>query len=43
MTLAQIADDLNGDNVATAQGGRQWWPSTVAGVLRSVELDRAAR
>jgi len=42
MTLAQIADDLNGDQVPTAQGGRQWWPSTVAGVLRSVELDRAA-
>ena len=42
MTLAQIADDLNGDNVATAHRGRKWWPSTVAGVLRSVELDRAA-
>jgi DNA invertase Pin-like site-specific DNA recombinase len=40
-TLAQIAEDLNGDQVPTAQGGRQWWPSTVAGVLRSVELDRA--
>jgi DNA invertase Pin-like site-specific DNA recombinase len=40
-TLAQIAEDLNRDEVPTAQGGRQWWPSTVAGVLRSVELDRA--
>jgi DNA invertase Pin-like site-specific DNA recombinase len=40
-TLAQIADALNDDQVPTAQGGRQWWPSTVAGVLRSVELDRA--
>jgi DNA invertase Pin-like site-specific DNA recombinase len=40
-TLTRIADDLNDDQVPTAQGGRQWWPSTVAGVLRSVELDRA--
>ncbi len=40
-TLVQIADALNNDQVPTAQGGRQWWPSTVAGVLKSVELDRA--
>jgi DNA invertase Pin-like site-specific DNA recombinase len=41
-TLQQIANHLNADRVPTAQGGRQWWPSTVAGVLRSAELDRAA-
>lgn len=40
-TLRRIADELNGEKVPTAQGGRQWWPSTVAGVLRSVDLDRA--
>ena len=39
-TLRRIADDLNNDDVPTAQGGRQWWPSTVAGVLRSADLDR---
>ena len=41
-TLARIAADLNDDEVPTAQGGRKWWPSTVAGVLRSIELNRAA-
>ena len=41
-TLRAIADDLNAEQVPTAQGGAQWWPSTVAGVLRSAELDRAA-
>jgi hypothetical protein len=32
-TLGQIARRLNADNVPTAQGGRQWWPSTVRAVL----------
>ena len=32
-TLSAIAEALNRDGVATAQGGRQWWPSTVRGVL----------
>lgn len=32
-TLAAIAASLNADHVATAQGGVQWWPSTVAAVL----------
>lgn len=41
-TLRRIADELNADAVPTAQGGRRWWPSTVAGVLRSVELDHTA-
>ncbi len=27
-----IADALNRDGVATAQGGRQWWPATVRAV-----------
>jgi DNA invertase Pin-like site-specific DNA recombinase len=41
-TLQDIADDLNDEGVPTSQGGSQWWPSTVAGVLRSAELDRVA-
>ncbi len=32
-SLAEIARALNSDNVPTAQGGRQWWPSTVRVVL----------
>lgn len=32
-TLTAIADGLNGDDVATAQGGLKWWPSTVRNVL----------
>ena len=28
-SLGQIARDLNADGVPTAQGGAQWWPSTV--------------
>lgn len=32
-TLAMIADGLNRDGVATAQGGRKWWGSTVRAVL----------
>jgi hypothetical protein len=32
-SLGQIARELNADNVPTAQGGRQWWPSTVRAVL----------
>jgi hypothetical protein len=31
--LADIARQLNEDGVATAHGGRQWWPSTVRAVL----------
>ena len=37
-TLAAIADDLDARQVPTARGGR-WWPSTVAHVARSVDLD----
>jgi hypothetical protein len=32
-TLGEIARQLNAEGVPTAQGGRQWWPSTVRVVL----------
>jgi hypothetical protein len=32
-SLAAIADMLNEEQVPTAQGARQWWPSTVRSVL----------
>jgi hypothetical protein len=32
-SLDAIAHELNADRVPTAQGGRQWWPSTVRAVL----------
>jgi hypothetical protein len=32
-SLGEIARGLNADGVPTAQGGRQWWPSTVRAVL----------
>jgi DNA invertase Pin-like site-specific DNA recombinase len=34
-SLAAIAAMLNEEQVPTAQGGRQWWPSTVRAVLRT--------
>jgi hypothetical protein len=33
ISLAEIARRLNDDGIPTAQGGRQWWPSTVLTVL----------
>jgi hypothetical protein len=33
MSFGRIASELNADRVATSQGGRQWWPSTVRAVL----------
>ena len=33
-SLGQIARGLNADQVPTAHGGAQWWPSTVRAVLR---------
>jgi hypothetical protein len=33
-SLAQIARELNADQVPTAHGGAQWWPSTVRAVIR---------
>lgn len=38
-TLAAIADALNESNVPTAHGGERWRPSTIRGVLRSLERD----
>jgi hypothetical protein len=32
-SLGEIARRLNRDDIPTAQGGRQWWPSTVRAVL----------
>ncbi len=40
-TLAVIADGLNADSVPTSQGGAKWYPSTVAAVLRSLDVDTA--
>lgn len=40
-TLQAIADGLNADRVPTARGGAAWYPSTVKGVLASVELDES--
>jgi hypothetical protein len=33
MSFGEIARGLNADRVPTAQGGRQWWSSTVRAVL----------
>jgi hypothetical protein len=41
-TLAAIADGLDANGIPTAQGGRHWYPATVAAVLRSVSIDAAA-
>jgi hypothetical protein len=38
-SLGEIARELNADGVPTAQGGRQWWPSTVRIVLNRVERE----
>ena len=35
-SLAAIAAALNADGVVTAQGGRQWWPSTVRSSLLAI-------
>ena len=41
-SLAAIAERLNRESVPTARAG-QWHPSTIAHVIRSVELDRELR
>lgn len=43
LSLAAIAGVLNEEAVPTAQGGKQWYRSTVQGVLRSAALDAEAR
>ena len=41
-SLAKIARALNDDDVPTAHGGQQWWPSTARAVLvRSSPLTSA--
>jgi Recombinase/Bacterial regulatory protein, Fis family len=35
-SLGEIARELNANGIPTAQGGRQWWPSTVRVVLTRV-------
>jgi hypothetical protein len=42
-TLGEIARQLNAEGVQTAQGGRQWWPSTVRGVLIRSSRPRRAQ
>lgn len=42
-TWQGCADALNGSDVPTAHGGRQWYASTVRAVMRSAELDAAAK
>lgn len=37
-SLRQIADDLNAGRIPTAHGGKQWWPSTVRGVLQRLSV-----
>jgi DNA invertase Pin-like site-specific DNA recombinase len=41
-SLNAIARTLNEESVPTAKGGRQWYPTTVAHVVRSVALDAEA-
>lgn len=38
-TLAAIADGLNADGTATAQGGRRWYPSTIRQSLGTAARD----
>lgn len=42
-TMAAIARELNADGVPTAQGGRQWWPSTIRAVLRDAHDHESAQ
>jgi len=42
LSLRAIADRLNAERVPTAQGGVRWYASTVANVLRSLDLDEHA-
>ena len=42
MTLAAIADVLNGESIPTARGGARWYASTVSAILNS-QAARAAQ
>ena len=41
--LTEIANELNAEGAPTLRGGNKWYPSTVAGVLRSIRLDAEQR
>jgi recombinase len=41
-SLGQIARELNAEQVQTAHGGAQWWPSTVRAVLRRANASESA-
>jgi len=43
MSLRAIAQQLNAEQVPTAQGGARWHASTVSVVLRSLDLDAQAQ
>jgi DNA invertase Pin-like site-specific DNA recombinase len=43
LSLAKIADGLNRDGVATAQGGARWWPTTISKVISSAIQERQIR
>ena len=38
LTLAEIANTLNSDGVATAQGGRRWYPATVRKIVKQDDV-----
>jgi DNA invertase Pin-like site-specific DNA recombinase len=40
-TLTAIAQDLTREGVATAQGGRRWWPATVRAIQLAAERSEA--
>jgi hypothetical protein len=42
-SLAEIARELNRDDIRTSQGGRQWWASTVRAVLMRSTQARSTR
>jgi len=41
-SLGEIARRLNAEGVGTAQGGRQWWPSTISAVLARTSRPKSA-
>lgn len=42
LSFQSVADRLNADGVPTATGAGQWYPATVAKVIKSLELDAEA-
>lgn len=42
LSYAAIARTFNAEQVPTAHGGRQWYPATVRGLVRSAALDKEA-